>query len=201
MAESDSKSSSDETDRLDQNDDLGSGRSYECAFCKRGFTTAQALGGHMNIHRKDRVKPIRPNYTADDHHHNHNPVISSKLVDDNYASFRSFLAIQSYPPVHFARAPDHQVHLDYHHTCTTLGNTTGPKPSQDQYNSQDHDPNYYDLLRGNWKGSTLSLGIGMEQEDDHDHHEYHHDKEKISGGLHREDHVEVDLELRLGYDP
>ncbi|XP_047092811.1 zinc finger protein 4-like [Lolium rigidum] len=32
---------------------------YECVFCKRGFTTAQALGGHMNIHRRDRdrVKP------------------------------------------------------------------------------------------------------------------------------------------------
>ncbi|KAL6619946.1 hypothetical protein ACP70R_032035 [Stipagrostis hirtigluma subsp. patula] len=32
---------------------------YECVFCKRGFTTAQALGGHMNIHRRDRGKPAR----------------------------------------------------------------------------------------------------------------------------------------------
>ncbi|XP_044979759.1 transcriptional regulator TAC1-like [Hordeum vulgare subsp. vulgare] len=32
---------------------------YECVFCKRGFTTAQALGGHMNIHRRDRAKPVR----------------------------------------------------------------------------------------------------------------------------------------------
>ncbi|MFS7934542.1 putative transcription factor C2H2 family [Helianthus anomalus] len=31
-------------------------RSYECNFCKRGFTNAQALGGHMNIHRKDKNK-------------------------------------------------------------------------------------------------------------------------------------------------
>ncbi|KAK3003083.1 hypothetical protein RJ639_019083 [Escallonia herrerae] len=31
-------------------------RSYECIFCKRGFSNAQALGGHMNIHRKDKVK-------------------------------------------------------------------------------------------------------------------------------------------------
>ncbi|ONM52998.1 Transcriptional regulator TAC1 [Zea mays] len=30
------------------------GAYYECSFCKRGFTNAQALGGHMNIHRKDR---------------------------------------------------------------------------------------------------------------------------------------------------
>lgn len=34
---------------------------YECVFCKRGFTTAQALGGHMNIHRRDRAaKPPDP---------------------------------------------------------------------------------------------------------------------------------------------
>ncbi|XP_037425093.1 zinc finger protein 11-like [Triticum urartu] len=32
---------------------------YGCVFCKRGFTTAQALGGHMNVHRRDRAKPVR----------------------------------------------------------------------------------------------------------------------------------------------
>lgn len=31
-------------------------RAYTCNFCKRGFSNAQALGGHMNIHRKDRAK-------------------------------------------------------------------------------------------------------------------------------------------------
>ncbi|KAK1394227.1 Transcriptional regulator SUPERMAN [Heracleum sosnowskyi] len=31
-------------------------RTYECHFCKRGFSNAQALGGHMNIHRKDKAK-------------------------------------------------------------------------------------------------------------------------------------------------
>ncbi|XP_057798039.1 zinc finger protein 10-like [Salvia miltiorrhiza] len=41
--------------------DLGVGRSYECVFCKRGFNTAQALGGHMNIHRKDRARNKPPN--------------------------------------------------------------------------------------------------------------------------------------------
>ncbi|GFQ04805.1 transcriptional regulator tac1 [Phtheirospermum japonicum] len=33
-------------------------RSYKCTFCKRQFFNAQALGGHMNIHRKDRAKLI-----------------------------------------------------------------------------------------------------------------------------------------------
>nr|XP_043620226.1 zinc finger protein 8-like [Erigeron canadensis] len=40
----------------DDQPDLQDGRSYECIYCKHGFTTAQALGGHMNIHRKDRAK-------------------------------------------------------------------------------------------------------------------------------------------------
>ncbi|KAJ1694644.1 hypothetical protein LUZ63_011342 [Rhynchospora breviuscula] len=41
----------------DQNkDDKESKTLYNCTYCKRGFTTAQALGGHMNIHRKDRAK-------------------------------------------------------------------------------------------------------------------------------------------------
>ncbi|CAF1703821.1 unnamed protein product [Brassica oleracea var. botrytis] len=30
-------------------------RSYTCSFCVRGFSNAQALGGHMNIHRRDRA--------------------------------------------------------------------------------------------------------------------------------------------------
>ncbi|KAJ4969569.1 hypothetical protein NE237_016270 [Protea cynaroides] len=53
----DSKTSSEESDQQEQaNDDTNTSRSYGCVFCKRGFTTAQALGGHMNIHRRDRAK-------------------------------------------------------------------------------------------------------------------------------------------------
>ena len=29
-------------------------RSYDCTYCKRGFSNAQALGGHMNIHRREK---------------------------------------------------------------------------------------------------------------------------------------------------
>ncbi|CAN8269528.1 unnamed protein product [Cochlearia groenlandica] len=36
-------------------DDSMSSRSYICSFCIRGFSNAQALGGHMNIHRRDRA--------------------------------------------------------------------------------------------------------------------------------------------------
>ncbi|XP_020571220.1 probable transcriptional regulator RABBIT EARS [Phalaenopsis equestris] len=31
-------------------------RSYSCTFCWREFRSAQALGGHMNVHRRDRAR-------------------------------------------------------------------------------------------------------------------------------------------------
>ncbi|XP_034685738.1 transcriptional regulator SUPERMAN-like [Vitis riparia] len=41
-------------------DDLGGyswpPRSYTCSFCKREFRSTQALGGHMNVHRRDRAR-------------------------------------------------------------------------------------------------------------------------------------------------
>ncbi|CAI9098275.1 OLC1v1034894C1 [Oldenlandia corymbosa var. corymbosa] len=51
-------------------------RSYTCTFCRREFKSAQALGGHMNVHRRDRARlkqsPNPQNCT--DHvlpHHSH----------------------------------------------------------------------------------------------------------------------------------
>ncbi|GJZ97845.1 transcriptional regulator SUPERMAN-like protein [Tanacetum coccineum] len=66
-------------------------RSYECIFCKRGFTTAQALGGHMNIHRKDRAKS-RPSYLSHDKN-------SSRQED-----YSCYSGPRSYQPI-FARLP------------------------------------------------------------------------------------------------
>ncbi|XP_066365218.1 transcriptional regulator SUPERMAN-like [Miscanthus floridulus] len=63
---------------------------YECVFCKRGFTTAQALGGHMNIHRRDRAKPIRDS-----------PTSGISTVSRNiecYNRYRHLLGPSSYPP-------------------------------------------------------------------------------------------------------
>ncbi|XP_078445051.1 putative transcriptional regulator RABBIT EARS [Wolffia australiana] len=31
-------------------------RFYSCGFCRREFRSAQALGGHMNVHRRDRAR-------------------------------------------------------------------------------------------------------------------------------------------------
>uniref|UniRef100_A0A1D1YC70 Transcriptional regulator TAC1 n=1 Tax=Anthurium amnicola TaxID=1678845 RepID=A0A1D1YC70_9ARAE len=69
--DSTSKASSEEIDSPEQvndddDDDAGTGRPYECMFCRRGFSTAQALGGHMNIHRRDRARIRQPPPPAPD---------------------------------------------------------------------------------------------------------------------------------------
>ncbi|XP_076917118.1 transcriptional regulator TAC1-like [Bidens hawaiensis] len=56
----------------------GLGRSYECTFCKRGFTNAQALGGHMNIHRKDKAKAKKHNTGSTKPNKDHHSTVSSK---------------------------------------------------------------------------------------------------------------------------
>ncbi|XP_034606041.1 uncharacterized protein [Setaria viridis] len=33
-----------------------SSSSYTCSYCRREFRSAQALGGHMNVHRRDRAR-------------------------------------------------------------------------------------------------------------------------------------------------
>ncbi|CAD5163037.1 transcriptional regulator SUPERMAN-like [Musa acuminata AAA Group] len=50
-----------EATKLEENGDRATGaRSFDCSFCKRGFSNAQALGGHMNMHRKDKAKLKHP---------------------------------------------------------------------------------------------------------------------------------------------
>ncbi|KAF8069762.1 hypothetical protein N665_1137s0030 [Sinapis alba] len=53
------KNPGDDSDRISRNShqpvDNSLSRSYICSFCVRGFSNAQALGGHMNIHRRDRA--------------------------------------------------------------------------------------------------------------------------------------------------
>lgn len=89
--------SSEEVDQPEQDaSDVGTGRSYECVFCKRGFTTAQALGGHMNIHRKDRAKnrPINVNK----HEENNNISGGSRFYQPISSSLESRIHYRTYFP-------------------------------------------------------------------------------------------------------
>ncbi|KAL4188693.1 hypothetical protein AMTRI_Chr08g161700 [Amborella trichopoda] len=72
-------------------------KSYECTFCKRGFSTAQALGGHMNIHRRERAKlkhslsPLSPPHlglvslpSQSDNSMNYHPMYNSARGSSSY---------------------------------------------------------------------------------------------------------------------
>ncbi|GLU08126.1 hypothetical protein SLE2022_250510 [Rubroshorea leprosula] len=60
-------------------------RSYTCSFCRREFRSAQALGGHMNVHRRDRVR-LRQLLSKDGKHPDPKPNFSSSsLVSHTYS--------------------------------------------------------------------------------------------------------------------
>ncbi|XP_016480947.1 zinc finger protein 11-like [Nicotiana tabacum] len=79
-----------------KSDELGLSQAkfYRCSFCNRGFSNAQALGGHMNIHRKDRAKlrEVPSEISSDDtsspskrpceEHHHYHPISKAKDNDE-----------------------------------------------------------------------------------------------------------------------
>ncbi|KAL3507688.1 hypothetical protein ACH5RR_033070 [Cinchona calisaya] len=64
-------------------------RSYTCSFCKREFRSAQALGGHMNVHRRDRAR-LRQSPTRD--------VAQYSLLNLNLDPNPNFMSFNAYNP-------------------------------------------------------------------------------------------------------
>ncbi|KAK7305773.1 hypothetical protein VNO77_43684 [Canavalia gladiata] len=62
-------------------------RSYSCNFCKREFRSAQALGGHMNVHRRDRAR-LKQSLSHHDEalHHHRNDFTTSKVSSSSRPS-------------------------------------------------------------------------------------------------------------------
>ncbi|GAB2299760.1 hypothetical protein Dimus_033813 [Dionaea muscipula] len=108
-------------------------RSYSCSFCKREFKSAQALGGHMNVHRRDRamLKQI-PTTEATSHHHDqdqddHHQDLLIKSLASSQGKFPSpaiLLAVRS-PP----RVPNHDDD-DHVQAKLTMGLSFGPWKDQ-----------------------------------------------------------------------
>ncbi|XP_027353561.1 zinc finger protein 11-like [Abrus precatorius] len=174
-----SKSSSEETERSsEQNDDMGTGRSYGCIFCKRGFTTAQALGGHMNIHRKERANKNKPSFVP--------PSTSSKVDDNNYSEIPSHLVggnCYSTSPVVETNSYHHQVYFP----ATACGITPSlVQNSEVLCVENQRDPH---LFAHDWRKRNVSLYTSPFC--------VHEIKDKF------EDSEEngLDLELRLGHHP
>ncbi|KVH94330.1 transcriptional regulator SUPERMAN-like [Cynara cardunculus var. scolymus] len=179
---------------IDQDDHvLGTnhgGRSYECVFCKRGFTTAQALGGHMNIHRKDRAKNSnRSSYSS-----SNNRSSNYKQDDDDHGCYsgpRFFQPVfASYPPSYLSATPanHHQEGRQLHYFSSTSGDL---RPMNYENNHQDHDQVITSASREEER-RRISLQFGWSNAEDED------SERRIRGGDKQD---ELDLELRLGHDP
>ena len=120
-------------------------RSYTCTFCRREFRSAQALGGHMNVHRRDRARlhqtpPLPTGCTTavimNPAHHqelvanggvclfytlpNPNAVESSKLHSVNlpYAS-NNFVPPNCPPPLSINLSRAHSVNSSLGHSSNT----------------------------------------------------------------------------------
>lgn len=153
------------------NNNSNSGRPYECMFCRRGFTTAQALGGHMNIHRKDRASA----------NNNNKPITSfgssasTTKHDTSSTDHLDHLAFYSPIPTPISvnnniPPPSNSSSSNYSHRAVLPTSTTTTTPShlqysrllqcvqQNQHNFQDHQDD----------GLDLELRLGYH------HHRRHH---------------------------
>ncbi|XP_027164903.1 transcriptional regulator TAC1-like [Coffea eugenioides] len=158
---SNSETSSEEIDqpeKLMNDDNAGIGRSYECTFCKRGFTNAQALGGHMNIHRKDKAKAKQKNHQQQDRNsitntsHEDYMSTSPKYFAPNpieqqqcstamaaYMSYQLYFPssnnsyLHAYHQYHDLPSPRSEHHLSMHeyHMDQTLSRQIGPPRMED----------------------------------------------------------------------
>lgn len=73
-------------------------RSYTCTFCRREFRSAQALGGHMNVHRRDRAK-LRQSFQASEQS---SPVMFKPpefVVKGDHGAFHSMSFFYSFPVI------------------------------------------------------------------------------------------------------
>lgn len=169
-----SKTSSDETDRSD--DMVTVARSYGCVFCKRGFTTAQALGGHMNIHRKDRAK-TRPSS------------LPPPIFDESYGSLRlTYPYNYTYPSSGFD--PHHQVRYPVFFPAASTWDIARLSYNSHELPSVHSDPLNRDFFAEDCWRQTLNLQAGPSNIGDN------HIMGSPKMGVAEED---IDLELRLGY--
>nr|GEX43920.1 transcriptional regulator SUPERMAN-like [Tanacetum cinerariifolium] len=160
-------------------------RSYECIFCKRGFTTAQALGGHMNIHRKDRAKS-RPSYLSHDKN-------SSRQEDySSYSGPRSYQPIFASCPRTYVSGSPNQQEGQFRYTTYLASTSSTTREIEHENKYQDvhgviKSPSREEKMR------SLSLEYGwVNGEADRE------PERSLRGGS---SEGELDLELRLGHDP
>nr|GLL30728.1 transcriptional regulator SUPERMAN-like [Ipomoea trifida] len=167
-----------------EHDLAGIGRSYDCVYCKRGFNTAQALGGHMNIHRKDRAaRNPKPNDNLNNDETSFNPNKPAGGRENNNNNFYTTLNVPMFFHHQVSAPPPSQMSYQTHFPATT----SGPVFSDHRYyrynalgcddGDGNNNPQCLNLFENDWRLSLRHVDDVVEKIDD-----------------------SVDLELRLGHD-
>ncbi|XP_073134227.1 transcriptional regulator TAC1-like [Henckelia pumila] len=160
-------------------ENTGVGRSYECTFCKRGFTNAQALGGHMNIHRKDKAKAKQKNQEE--------PSTKNTKPSEDHATLR-YSAFAQVLPVDQQQQREHRRPVDAHMNYQVYLPSSNPSFLSENFRSRVPFWRLENKEEGK-KDETLSLRIGIPPAAEEGQKE------------NEEENNQVDLELRLGHDP
>ncbi|CAA3019631.1 transcriptional regulator SUPERMAN-like [Olea europaea subsp. europaea] len=178
-----------DTANLSFEKDLTSGfswpqRNYECSFCKKEFKSAQALGGHMNFHRRDRAK-MRLSSSWDSPNSNPNTNSNPSPSFSSTSSATRFLPCS----------------VKCNSSLTAFSST--PAPATDQHLPRDY---VTSLLEGDTgknlkKGALLQVDdlVGFARSNDP---RIWKAKELVKLDLNRvfvQHEEDLDLELRLGY--
>ncbi|RLN28670.1 transcriptional regulator SUPERMAN-like [Panicum miliaceum] len=164
---------------------------YECVFCKRGFTTAQALGGHMNIHRRDRAKPPAARDSP----------IGITSVSRNVECYNKYRHLLSpYPPVQSTPIPvGAGSSFGMYYVSSGAAATAGAKLDAEGGSPSSVSPRELSLFGEANRDQYLHLGLGRQG------HIGGASRTPPEGGSERqqsgEPERELDLELRLGCRP
>ncbi|XP_077240279.1 transcriptional regulator SUPERMAN-like [Tasmannia lanceolata] len=163
-------------------------RSYTCSFCKREFRSAQALGGHMNVHRRDRAR-LNQSPPRDGQSSNPNP--NPNPIHTSPSRMPPFTC--TFPLI----SP----------SLTTSTSTCSSSSSEVMTSSIDPLWWEYDYSREKKAMNTLfevtELKGSIEEGEEEDDQELSRKKEVVrldlEIGLRRDSKDDLDLELRLGY--
>ncbi|ONH93351.1 hypothetical protein PRUPE_8G228000 [Prunus persica] len=183
-------------------------KNYACSFCKREFRSAQALGGHMNVHRRDRarLRLLPPSLSSEICPHNPNP--SSYFSPSSSSSSSSLSSSKglphNYSSCHSLLSPSLRALM------SATSSTDGNKKPKFKYNSpQNHVPNLIPKKgkRGAVDHEAGEILKGFAQKDLDDEFNKVDDLKKESNiirldldmGFFKDHKEEVDLELRLGH--
>lgn len=152
---------------------------YECMFCKRGFTTAQALGGHMNIHRKDRARMQHGRMIS--------PASGKAEEDPEVYGYH-----KPYPNHHRTYYPRVSESLKNYSSCFPASSSGGgdARVARDDGMGSHQRQGELSLF-----GQELQLGLGTHFDDSI----AVYGEDKMLKDV--DDEEELDLELRLGYQP